>query len=178
MARCELLTTWGISTTGIFCMWHCDITTFYVSFSTTTFFFYFLLWHLWKKRMICFFGVVFWLYLFYFLISFYMYDNISLGDLRTWTKTRYTEFCRPFLSFCPFFDAFCCSFVWIYAVMPCFFLFLLFLLFWSCAWKDCTNGLCFLFCFALLFLARRHALIRDAPDDLYFSPPCFFLFAT
>ena len=111
MARCELLTTWGISTTGIFCMWHCDITTFYVSFSTTTFFFYFLLWHLWKKRMICFFGVVFWLYLFYFLISFYMYDNISLGDLRTWTKTRYTEFCRPFLSFCPFFDAFWCSFV-------------------------------------------------------------------
>ena len=50
-------------------------------------------------------------------------------------------------------------------------------LFWSCAWKDCTNGLCFCFAFmCFLFLARRHALIRDAPDDLYFSPPCFFSF--
>ena len=36
----------------------------------------------------------------------------------------------------------------------------------------------FFFFFFFLFLARRHALIRDAPDDLYFSPPCFFLFAT
>lgn len=53
-----------------------------------------------------------------------------------------------------------------------FFLFLPY--FWSCAWKDCTNGLCFaLFLRFFLFLARRYALIRDAPDDLYFSPPCF-----
>lgn len=177
MARCELLTTWGISTTGNFCMWHCDITTFYVSCFDYDIFF--IVTSVKRKERSIFLG---WYlgfnYSFFFLISFYMYDNISLGDLRTWTNTIHGVLQAVPLVL---------SFFWCFLMFICFGMFMPLclvsssssFLFWSCAWKDCTNGLCFCFAFmCFLFLARRHALIRDAPDDLYFSPPCFFLFAT
>lgn len=142
--------------------------------STTT---SFLLWHLWKEKNVLFsWGGILALIIhfsFWFLSTCTTTSALGTCGLE---QTRYTEFCRPFLSFCPFFDAFWCSFV-----LECLCRYVLFLLllffFWSCAWKDCTNGLCFCFAFmCFLFLARRHALIRDAPDDLYFSPPCFFSF--
>lgn len=157
-------------------MRHCDITTFYVSFSTTTFFLFPIMTSVKEKNDTFFWG---WYFGFIYFIFWYFFLHVrqhqpwGLADLEQKHDTRSSAgFSSRFvLSWCQF--LFICLDLCRYA------LFLLFLpFFWSCAWKDCTNGLCFLFCFALLFLARRHALIRDAPDDLYFSPPCFFLFAT
>lgn len=153
-------------------MWHCDITTFYVSFSTTTSS-YFLLWHLWKKRMLyfLFWGGILALIYFIFDISFYMYDN-SLGDLRTWSKHD----TRSSAGLSSRFVLLWCFLLFICLECLCrYVLFLLFLPFFLVLRLErLYQWIVFLLCFcAFLFLARRHALIRDAPDDLYFSPLCF-----
>ena len=109
MARCELLTTWGISTTGNFCMWHCDITTFYVSCFDYDIFF--IVTSVKRKERSIFLGWYLGFNYSFFFISFYMYDNISLGDLRTWTNTIHGVLQAVPLVLSFFFDAFWCSFV-------------------------------------------------------------------
>lgn len=76
-----------------------------------------------------------------------MYDNISLGDLRTWNKNTIHGVLQAFPLVLSFLDANSCSFVWIYAVMPCFFSFFHFfgLVLGKIVPTDCV------FCFVLLF---------------------------
>ena len=103
MARCELLTTWGISTTGNFLhetLRYNDILCIIFDYDLFSISYYDICE---RKEWYIFLGVVFWLYLFYFLIFLSTCTTTSaLGTCGLGTKTRYTEFCRLFLSFCPF----------------------------------------------------------------------------
>lgn len=154
-------------------MWHCDITTFYVSFFDYDIFLFPIMTSVKEKNaLFSFLGWYFGFNLFYIWFSFYTYDNISLGDLRTWTKHDTRSSAGLSSRF---------VFLWCFLLFICLeclcryvFFFFFFHIFGLALGKIVPMG-CVLLCFCafFLFLARRYALIRDAPDDLYFSPPCF-----
>ena len=154
MARCELLTTWGISTTGNFCMWHCDITTFYVSCFDYDIFF--IVTSVKRKERSIFLGWYLGVNYSFFFLDFFLHvrqhQPWGLADLNKHdTRSSAGRSSRFVLFF------------WCFLMFICFGMFMPLclvsssssFLFWSCAWKDCTNGLCF--CFAFMCFCFWHA---------------------
>lgn len=138
-------------------------------FSTTT---SFLLWHLWKEKNVLFSwgGILALIIRFFdFFLHVRQHQPWGIADLNKHDTRSSAGRSSRFVLFMMLFAV---HLFWnVYAVMSCFFFFSFLVL----RLERLYQWIVFLLCFyAFLFLARRHALIRDVPDDLYFSPPCFF----